>query len=65
MVPDKIDPLISEELSRLGLNPAATIPLAEEVSEYDLKQKPLLELPDTSAAVTAINDLMAKLTDKN
>jgi len=65
MVPDKIDPLISEELSRLGLNPAATIPLAEEVSEYDLKQKPLLELPDTSAAVTAINDLMAKLTAKN
>ena len=65
MVPDKIDPLISEELSHLGLNPAATIPLDEEVSEYDLKQKPLLELSDTSKAVTAINDLMAKLTDKN
>jgi len=65
MVPDKIDPLISEELSCLGLNPAATIPLDEEVSQYDLKQKPLLELPDTSAAVTAISDLMAKLTAKN
>jgi CO dehydrogenase maturation factor len=64
-VPDKLNPLISEELSRLGINPVVTIPLDEEVSEYDLKLKPLLDLPDTSKAVKAINNLLVKLVNKN
>ncbi len=64
-VPDKLNPLISEELSRLGINPMATIPLDEEVSEYDLRLKPLLDLPDTSRAVKVINNLMAKLVNKS
>ncbi|MFC1912641.1 AAA family ATPase [Chloroflexota bacterium] len=64
IVPGKIDPLIIREISRLGLNPTATIPLDEEVAQYDLLQKPLLELPDTAKAVAAIDGLMAKLTDK-
>jgi len=59
--PAKLDPLVSEELARLGIDPIATIPLDEEVYEYDLKLKPLLDLPDTSKAVRAVNDLMAKL----
>ena len=63
--PTKLDPLITEEISRQGINPIATIPLDEEVSEYDLKLKPLLELPDTSKAVRAISDLMAKLANRN
>ncbi len=60
-VPNEIDPLISEELARLDLEPTATIPLDEEIYEYDLKLKPLLDLPDTSKAVRAVNNLMAKL----
>ena len=64
-VPDKLNPLISEELSRLGINTVVTIPLDEEVSEYDLKLKPLLDLPDTSRAVKAINNLLVKLVNKN
>ena len=60
-VPNEIDPLISEELARLGIEPTATIPLDEEIYEYDLKLKPLLDLPDTSKAVRAVNNLMAKL----
>ena len=59
--PDKLDPLVSEELSRLGIEPTATVPLDEEVAGYDLKLKPLLGLPDTSKAVRAIGDLMAGL----
>ena len=59
--PAKLDPLVSEELVRLGLDPIATIPLDKEVYEYDLKLKPLLDLPDTSKAVRAVSDLMAKL----
>jgi CO dehydrogenase maturation factor len=59
--PAKLAPLVSQELARLGIDPIATIPLDEEVYEYDLKLKPLLDLPDTSKAVMAVNDLMARL----
>ncbi len=64
-VPNQLDPLITEELARLGIDAIATIPLDEEVYEYDLKLKPLLDLPDTSKAVRAISDLMAKLLNRN
>lgn len=60
-VPNQLDPLITEELNRLGIDPIATIPLDEGLYEYDLKLKPLLDLPDTSKAVTAVNNLMAKI----
>ena len=60
-VADGLDPLISEELGKLGLEPAAIIPSDAEINEYDLKFKPLLELPDTSKAVQAVNDLMTRL----
>ena len=60
-VPNKIDPLISEELARLAIEPAAIIPFDEEIYKHDLKFKPLLDLPDTSKAVKAVNELMTKL----
>lgn len=59
--PAKLDPLVTAELTRLGINPTATIPLDEEVYQYDLRLESLLELPDTSRAVKAIDDLMTKL----
>jgi CO dehydrogenase maturation factor len=65
LVPDKLDPLVTDELSRLGIGSVVTIPLDKEVYEYDLKLKPLLDLPDTSKAVKAVDDLMTKLLDKN
>ncbi len=64
-VPDTIDPRISQELARLEIIPTAIVPLDEEVYEYDLMQKPLLELPDTSRAVKAVDDLMAKLLNSS
>lgn len=60
MVPDGLDPAVSEELARLGISAKALIPLDEQVYEHDLKLRPLLELPDDSKAVKAVNDLMAK-----
>jgi len=60
-VPGEIDPLLSEEMVRLGIVPAAIIPLDEDLKRYDLEQNPLFSMPDTSRAVTAVNDLMAKL----
>ena len=60
-VPGEIDPLLSEEMERLGIVPAAIIPVDEDLKRYDLEQKPLFSLPDTSKAVTAVKDLMDKL----
>jgi len=63
--PTKLAPLVSEELARLGIEPTALIPENEQIYKYDLELKPLLELPDTSKAVTTVNDLMAELLDKD
>jgi len=59
-MPEKIDPLVSEEMAKLGIEPTAVIPLDEAIGEYDLKLKPLLDLPD-SKAVKAVDNLMAEL----
>ncbi len=62
--PKVIDSHITRELSELGLEPIATIPFDEELHQYDLEQQPLLELPDTSKAVQAIGNLMAKVLNQ-
>ena len=56
----EIDPLINEELARLNLTPATTIPLDEAISECDLKVKSLLDLPDTSGAVRTVDALLTE-----
>jgi CO dehydrogenase maturation factor len=61
LVPDGIDPILSQEIARLGIVPTAIIPLDEELRRYDLEQRPLLDLPDASKAVKAVNDLMDRL----
>jgi len=61
LAPAKLDPMVTNELDRLGIDTITTIPLDNEVYEYDLKLKPLLDLPDTSKAVVAVSDLMAKM----
>jgi len=60
-VPGEIDPLLKEEMVKLGIVPAAVIPEDEELKIYDLEQKPLFSLPDTSVAAAAVNDLMDEL----
>ncbi len=63
--PAKIALPVSEELARLRIEPIALIPEDEEVYKYDIELKPLLDLPDTSKAVRAVNDLMAELLNKD
>jgi len=63
--PQELDPTIKGELSRLEIEPTTIIPFDQEVQDYDLRLKPLLELPDTSKAVMAVNDFMDKLLHKN
>ena len=60
MVPDGLDPTVAQELARLEIEPQALIPKDELVYQYDLKFKPILELPDESKAAKAVGDLMAK-----
>ena len=60
-VPTELDPFLVEELDRSGIVPTTTIPLDNEVRQCDLELKPLLDLPDNSKAVTAVNELMSKL----
>jgi len=63
--PATLDPLVKEELSRLSIEPAALISSDEAVYQQDLALRPLPELPDSSAAVRTINNLMAKLINNN
>jgi CO dehydrogenase maturation factor len=63
LVPDGLDPIVAKEMSRLGLEATATIPLDDEVYQYDIQLKPLLDLPDSSRAVQAVNNLMTRLLD--
>ena len=64
LVPGGIDPLLAQEMDRLGLTPAAVIPVDRELQRYDLEQKPLFDLPDTSVAVTAVKELMDRLLEQ-
>jgi CO dehydrogenase maturation factor len=61
MVPDKLDPLVADELKRLGLKADIIIPEDKTLYRHDLEQKPLMEMPDNSPAVQAVAGLMAEL----
>ncbi len=61
LVPGKLDPLITREMEQLGLKADAIIPEDDTLYQFDLEQKPLLNMPDTSIAVRAVNALMEKV----
>ena len=62
--PAKLDALVTEEMAKLGIDLTATIPIDEEMREYDLKLRSLLDLPDTSKAVRAVDNLMARILNR-
>jgi CO dehydrogenase nickel-insertion accessory protein CooC1 len=51
-------------MEKLEITPATIIPADEAISKYDLEQKPLLQLPDNSRAVMAVNKLMDRLLSR-
>jgi CO dehydrogenase maturation factor len=61
LVPDKVDPLVADELKRLALKADVIIPEDKTLYRFDLEQKPLMEMPDNSPAVQAVAGLMANL----
>ena len=58
-VPGEVDEHIAAELQNLKIEPIAFIPLDSLIQRFDLEQRSLLEMPDTSEAVQAVK----KLTD--
>lgn len=61
MVPGEIDPAVSVEIEKLGLEIFAAVPLDKNVNEFDLSGRSLLELPDNSPAVMAVDAAMGNL----
>ena len=64
MVPGEVDPLLAQEMERLGMTAAAIIPADDDLNRFDLEQKPLYDLPETSVAAAAVNALMDSLLSK-
>jgi len=64
-VPGELDSHIKHELDQLGVEPIATIPIDDEVSRFDLEKKSLLDLPDTSVAVIAVEKMMNSILGRD
>ncbi len=56
--PDELAPMVREELVKLGLESPVLVPEDEQVCQYDIEARPLVELPDNSKAVMAVGALM-------
>lgn len=59
--PENLDTSIREEMERQRLNLLGVIPVDEEVFQYDLEGKPIMNLSDESKAVESVNDLMSRV----
>jgi CO dehydrogenase maturation factor len=60
--PGEMDDHIQGELRTLAIKPLAFIPQDEAILHYDLERRSLLELPDSSPAVEAINRMMSGIS---
>jgi CO dehydrogenase maturation factor len=59
--PKDMDPGFSREIQKQGLDLMAMIPEDPMISEYEMKGKPLLDLPDESPAVQVVAKMMEKM----
>jgi CO dehydrogenase maturation factor len=50
-----------DEVERIGITIMGTLPDDEALLEFDMEQKSLLDLPDDSVAVQAVDRLMEKI----
>ncbi|MBE3589100.1 MAG: AAA family ATPase [Thermoanaerobacteraceae bacterium] len=51
---------LQDEIQRTGLELIGTIPNDQQVFEYDLRGKPLVELPDDSPVVSAVTEILRR-----
>ncbi len=59
--PDPIDPLVAAEFERSGIACDCIVPEDRLIVEFDWHQRSLLEMPDDSGAVGAVDALMKKI----
>jgi CO dehydrogenase maturation factor len=52
---------LKDEISKTGLELAGVIPFDPAITEYDIKGKPLFDLPGDSASVKAVTDILDKM----
>ncbi len=55
-----IEPLMPE-IEKTGLELIGTIPMDSRVTQYDIEGKPLFDLPEDSAAVKAVQDILSQV----
>ncbi|HHW43307.1 AAA family ATPase [Desulfofundulus thermobenzoicus] len=51
---------LQDEIQRTGLELIGTIPNDQQVFEYDLRGKPLVELPDDSPVISAVTEILRR-----
>jgi len=62
--PEDVDRgFFAEELRRRGLELAGVVPADPQVAEFDLKGRPVMELPRESPAVAALYEIMDRVLD--
>ncbi len=59
--PEDLDPGFSREIETQALDLLGTVPVDSYISEYEMKGKPLLGLPDESPAVRRVAGIMDKM----
>jgi CO dehydrogenase maturation factor len=59
--PKDVDPGFSREIEKQGLKLLGMIPEDPFIFEYEMKGKPLLDLPDDSPAVQVVAGMMGKM----
>ncbi|MFC2038540.1 AAA family ATPase [Chloroflexota bacterium] len=63
--PEELAPMVKQELDKMGIDSPILIPEDEEIFNFDLEGKPLVDLPDTSLAVGAVGKLMDNILNGN
>jgi CO dehydrogenase maturation factor len=59
--PDQLNQAFLDEVEQIGVPLLCTIPQDDNLLEFDMERRSMLELPDDSPAVLAVNDLVEKI----
>ena len=57
----EMEPMLKDEASKMGIELAGIIPNDDDVFRYNLKGKPILELPPKSPALLAARDILTRM----
>ena len=59
--PDQLNQAFLDEVEKIGVPLLSTIPQDDNLLQFDMERRSMLELPDDSPAVLAVKDLMEKI----